>query len=95
MIAAEELENEKEVVSVEDNGREAVRMFLWALQCWLCLFEKVQTLWLASRCLILQASSFFIYRSTVYVHTDIHRASVCFRSPPKYDANYWIFNVPT
>ena len=70
-------------------------MFLWALQCLACQFEKVQTSWLVSRCLVLLfGPPASLYRSTVYVHTNMHAVSVCFRNPPNYDMGYWIFNVP-
>ena len=35
------------------------------------------------------------YRSTVYVHTNMHAVSVCFCNPRNCDTIYRFFNVPT
>ena len=60
IVAAEESENEKEVLSIEDDGRQAEYVSLDASVSFR-QFEKVQTSWLANRCLVLpfgpQASS--------------------------------------
>ena len=62
MVAAEEEENEKEVVSVEDDGQEAAKMFRLALLCWFWQFEKVLNFMVsqASSCLnTIQVTNFF------------------------------------
>ena len=60
--------------------------------------KKLQTSWLAKRCLVLllnQPAS--LYDSTVYVHTryNIHMVSVCFLNLLNYDTDYRIVNMPT
>ena len=62
MVAAEEELSMRKVVSVEDDGREAMRMFCWALPCWFPNFVVIQAL----SCTF-QATS-FLNRNTVYVH---------------------------
>ena len=71
------------------------RMFCLALVAYASL-KKFQISWLAEHCLVLLfkgPTSF--YRRIVYVHTNMHAVSVCFRIPPNYDMDYRIFNVPT
>ena len=75
---------------------ERQRMFCWVLHVSSAGLKKFQTLHLAKHCLVLllrwPTSSciyIFVYRSTLYVHTNMYAASVCFCSPPNYD----VFNA--
>ena len=73
------------MVSVEDDSREATRMFHWALQCQFWQFEKVPNFMvsLALSC-----------HTLLTVHLICMQYS-CFRNPLNYDTDYRIFNMPT
>ena len=68
-------------------------MSRWVLVCRLCQFEKVPIFIVgqALSFLTLEGTNFFfmyIYRSAVYVHTNMHTVTGCFHNPPNYDTHY-------
>ena len=90
MVAAEE--NEKEVVSVENDSWEAEDVLL-GTSVLLLLVLKSSKLWGSQN--FRRPTS--LNRSVVCVHarSNMRVVFLCFCNPPKYDRDYRIFNVPT
>ena len=57
-----------------------------ALQCHFSQFEKVANFFVG-QALSYSSGDQLLYRSTVYVHTDLHVVFVCFRNPQNYDVD--------